>query len=212
MPKHWLRLAEGGRACARLYAGTQTFHPKVLVVSDNRNRFAIVGSANLSAGGLRDNIECSVFVTEKVLIDQFVAWFDGMFQDSAATRQLTGDDITEYEPKFKRARKHLAAARAAQRDVQAGLAKRHNEELIKWAQAISKAREYFGSSQFTEWYPTEKKRAARQIKTHLRFNDFHFSRDDWDNFYKIWDLGHIREAWKNAAWKQQARMQEGFAV
>jgi len=121
--KDWLKLGEEKGALARLYIGqAATFHPKVLIVSSHTKRFAIVGSGNLSAGGFRDNVECSVFIDHEAILDELEAWFDGIFADESATHSLTGRGIEEYEPKFQKMRKRLASIRAAQREIQSKLA------------------------------------------------------------------------------------------
>src|SRR5207248_977806 len=85
--KAWLALVRDRRAAARLYIGdAATFHPKVLIVSNGKRRFAIVGSGNLSAGGFRDNVECSIFVMKKPLLDGLQCWFDSVFDDETATK------------------------------------------------------------------------------------------------------------------------------
>src|SRR5579871_2387015 len=78
--KAWLELVREGRGAARIYIGdANTFHPKVLLISNADRRFAIVGSANLSVGGFRTNVECSVFVNDRKLLDELEGWFDTAF-------------------------------------------------------------------------------------------------------------------------------------
>jgi HKD family nuclease len=207
----WLALTKERRAAARLYVGAAaTFHPKVLIVSGRRQRFAIVGSANLSAGGFRDNVECSLYVTEKKLLDELENWFDAVFSDEDQTRALTSPDIKAYEPKYKKARKHMAAVRKGQREIRAKIGEEHQAELVRWRQAISAARRYFRSRDFKAWYPKPKKQGARRIRTALRYPTFNFTQDDWDDFYAEHDLGRLRQAQKAAAWRQHGRIQEGF--
>jgi HKD family nuclease len=209
--KDWLKLVKERRALARLYIGSATtFHPKVMILFGQHYRFAIVGSGNLSAGGFRDNVECSVFVNDKGLVDDLQHWFDAVFTDEDATRTLTNPDIQEYEPKFKKARRHSAAIRKAQQQVQAKLAEQHSGELRRWRQALAAAKKYFKSDQFANWYPGEKKAAAKKIKTSLAYPVFNFSLAGWDEFYGIWDLGRLRQAWKSPAWKQHVKVQQGF--
>ena len=58
----WLDISKSGKAKAALHTEKGvTFHPKVLLV-EGKNTFAIVGSGNLSQGGLIDNVECGIFV------------------------------------------------------------------------------------------------------------------------------------------------------
>lgn len=209
--KAWVALAGGGRASARLYIGpAATFHPKVLIIVGSGDRFAIVGSANLSAGGFRDNVECSLFVTQKRLLNDLQTWFDSVFADENQTHALTSTDIKDYEPRFKRARKHMAAVRKTQQEVQSKIGREHHAKLLRWREAITAAKEYFRSAEFRKCYPKPKKVAVRRIKKLLRYPGFRFSRADWDGFYAEWDLGRLRQAWKESAWQQHERFQEGF--
>ena len=58
----WWKLSEGSGIRARIFADKRiTFHPKVLIVTTRSLRFAVIGSGNLSAGGLVDNIECGLY-------------------------------------------------------------------------------------------------------------------------------------------------------
>jgi HKD family nuclease len=209
--KAWLELVREGRAAARLYLGdAATFHPKVLLISRGGRRFAIVGSANLSAGGFRNNVECSVFVNDKKLLDELEGWFQSTFTDEEVTRSRTRPDIKEYEPRFKKARKHLASVLKAQRQTQVKIAEQHHSELIRWKEAVSEAKRYFKSAHFRGWYPKEKMAAAKRIKASLGYPTFKFSREGWDDFYAEWDFGRLRQGWKAAAWKQHLKIQEGF--
>src|SRR5205823_12381251 len=55
----WNRLSVIPRFQPRLVTSKLgIFHPKVLIVSSASKRFALVGSGNLSEGGLRANTEC----------------------------------------------------------------------------------------------------------------------------------------------------------
>ena len=63
----WNRASVNPRFRARLVTSESgIFHPKVLIVSSPSRSFALVGSGNLSEGGLRTNIECSVYTGDEV--------------------------------------------------------------------------------------------------------------------------------------------------
>jgi phosphatidylserine/phosphatidylglycerophosphate/cardiolipin synthase-like enzyme len=78
-----------------------TFHPKVLVVSGEQSRdFAVVGSGNLSAGGFRDNVECSLFTDDQELVSDLSGWFDEVSKTLAV--KLEEPVIRLYEPLYKK--------------------------------------------------------------------------------------------------------------
>src|SRR5262245_42959083 len=63
----WLRLQRAGLAEARIWNDRSVaFHPKVMIIDLRKNQTpcALVGSGNLSAGGLRDNVECFLYTRD----------------------------------------------------------------------------------------------------------------------------------------------------
>jgi len=179
-------------------------------VSSGKRRLAIVGSGNLSAGGFRDNVECSIFITKKSVLDSLQRWFDYLFDDDDATKPLTVSDIREYEPRFKRARRHSSAIGKFQRQVEAKIGQEHSSDLLWWKEAVAEAKRYFKSAHFRGWYPSEKISAAKQIKDALGYPDFRFSRQGWDVFFGIADFGRLRQTWKNSLWQRNTKVQSGL--
>jgi phosphatidylserine/phosphatidylglycerophosphate/cardiolipin synthase-like enzyme len=78
--KEWLDLTlkASSRIEAKLASDDSFFHPKVLIVTSEGNNpdFAIVGSGNLSQGGLHDNTECGMFIENSTFIKQLSSWFE----------------------------------------------------------------------------------------------------------------------------------------
>jgi len=98
----WNRLAVSNHFCPRLMMSEGgIFHPKVLIVSNHSHRFSLVGSGNLSEGGLRTNIECFVHTTDESHIEQLGRWCDEIFQRA---QEFGEDDIREYEVNYKKIR------------------------------------------------------------------------------------------------------------
>lgn len=76
-----------------LSATNETFHPKIYAVREQGQCRVIVGSANLTAGGLTDNYEASVLVNDKAgtLMAEIEAYFDELVKKGAlvpATKKL----------------------------------------------------------------------------------------------------------------------------
>ena len=100
--REWLRLSMSAKVKAKLYAKKRvTFHPKVLVV-EGKTTFAIVGSGNLSRGGLCGNVECGVFVGEGLLLAELLCWFDTVFSEAKPLRDAV---VMDYERKWGLLRK-----------------------------------------------------------------------------------------------------------
>jgi len=80
--KDWLqlKLSHGDRVNVNLAAQSPFFHPKVLIVGSPKRKFAVVGSGNLSNGGLRTNCECGVYVDDVQTVVTLCRWFDAQFR------------------------------------------------------------------------------------------------------------------------------------
>jgi phosphatidylserine/phosphatidylglycerophosphate/cardiolipin synthase-like enzyme len=197
-------------ALAYLYIGRETFHPKVFVVQGRRESFALVGSGNLSAGGLRDNVECFVYVHKPKAIEQIVSWLRGIVSAPERCVPLSMDDITAYEPLWKRAsrsRKNLhKQASEATRKI---LAVRQSQ-MEYWMQAISEAKAFFRSRDFN-WHSDQKK-AAKSILRLLHHPRYDFSREEWSQFYDIWNMGHLIPIYKYRVYKQKAKLRDALRL
>lgn len=108
----WLKLCEQGKSHAAMYSeSAMTFHPKVLIVEGSHS-FAIVGSGNLSRGGLQGNVECGVYTNDSATVAELCHWFDKLFQRSPC---LTPEGVLDYKRKWDK----LQAAAKKLREEQA---------------------------------------------------------------------------------------------
>jgi len=133
--KDWLGLSESVRCnvSARIFADKQvTFHPKVLIATSPSRSFAVIGSGNLSAGGLRNNIECGYFVSDSPSVAGVTKWFDELFDSDRQTKQLQESDIKRYAPLFKKAQKANKSVRNLQHAAEEDIGDRHRASLNNW--------------------------------------------------------------------------------
>lgn len=81
----------------------RTFHPKVYFSSSATDgRSLLIGSSNLTAGGLGWNYEASMWVDlepgeGEELTDELSAWFDGLIAEASSCIPLTADLISDLE-------------------------------------------------------------------------------------------------------------------
>ncbi|MCA1724392.1 MAG: phospholipase D family protein, partial [Thermomicrobia bacterium] len=75
---------------------SRTYHPKVYFLSGESVAYLLVGSNNLTAGGLYSNYEgaltCHLDLTaaqDRALSDEVLAWFELMYSDTNACKHLT---------------------------------------------------------------------------------------------------------------------------
>ena len=178
------------------------FHPKVLIVQDEDGLFAIVGSGNLTSGGLRSNVECSIYTDDQEQVSALLAWFQEIECVS-----LSKKAILKYELQYKLSAAAQKAIRAAQKTAEEAI----NLEITfrKRSEALEAAKAYFSSSSFLE---RKAKRSAviPTIRTLLDFETFNFDAAAWTTFYKKAALGKIREAYLPSTVQNIALIREGM--
>lgn len=203
----WWKLAQAGRVHARLFADKAiTFHPKVLIVKTPSREFAVIGSGNLSAGGLLHNVECSYFVTASRDLKEVKGWFDFLFGDDSRTKDLNDSDIRRYRPLHEKAKAANRSVQGLQVEAEADIGDRHRASLRKWKQAVSQARRFFSSQRFIRTYQDERANIGNEIKAALDYPHFDFDRAGFEQFYKVLALGHLIEVSKPRVWRQRAKL------
>ena len=121
----WKALSKPGKIEARAFTERDTtFHAKVLLVATGDNRhFAIVGSANLTEGGLLNDIECSLFTESPGDVQEISGWFlhafrranpidDDLLRDYAEQYHMAQADQRHERKAFQKLRKRQARRRA----------------------------------------------------------------------------------------------------
>jgi len=201
--REWAKLSEGHYDSPNLSAyianRTTTFHPKVLLVSLSAGAaFAIVGSGNLSVGGLRTNTECSLYTDRDSDIDALKVWFEHILDDA---HTLSDIDINAYVPHYEEAHKATETVEEHGALVQAAFRDR--------AEAVHEAKKYFSTPQFKNTYEGRKKGAAR-IKKVLGMPSFDISRSGWIEFFRIPELGRLRQAYQSSLLKKLPEIRRLF--
>jgi hypothetical protein len=95
----WLKLKEKDpyRFVIDVAPRNPVFHPKVILVERTDNsRFAIIGSGNLTAGGLSTNVECGVLIEAQDQLDELALW-----QSQLGGEPLNSAIIEEYRTVYR---------------------------------------------------------------------------------------------------------------
>jgi HKD family nuclease len=203
----WRRLSNSspnGRIRARLLLVPYEFHPKVLIARSNYGDFAIVGSGNLTAHGLKKNVECFVYTRTPSHITDLESWFDGLFQSDGA-KDLDKEDIDEYERTRKPTEQFLQKLELSSLRSQQKIVEMHEASMAHRNKAIQAAKKYFATRRFRKSY-RDRSRAAQAIKKALRYPDFNFDENGWKVFYSIWDLGHLIAIYRDSIFKKRTRL------
>jgi hypothetical protein len=207
--KSWLSLAQssGNRVQPRLAADDPFFHPKALIVNASAGcAFAIVGSGNLSQGGLHNNVECSVYVEDPSTIQRLIEWFDKQFDVGV---KLNKDVIEQYQRMYKQNRKRRTELQENQQRAVKELEAIGRAEMRKWNNAVNAAVQYFKGPKFKSASAARQNAAPRILKA-LDSPDFNFRRSGFDTFYKIGELGQLDYRWKDRVFRNARRLKQGL--
>lgn len=84
----------------KIYKGKYTFHPKIYVFYNITRYTAIIGSANLTNGGMFNNDECAVLLTKEdgVLLKDILKILEEYFDKA---KIITSDIINEYSKEYQ---------------------------------------------------------------------------------------------------------------
>lgn len=84
----------------KIYKGEYTFHPKIYVFYNRTKYKAIIGSANLTEGGMYNNDECAVLFTESdgVLLDNVLEKLEDYFDKA---KIITDGIIETYSKEYE---------------------------------------------------------------------------------------------------------------
>jgi HKD family nuclease len=206
--KDWmhLKLSRSDKVSASLACSKPFFHPKVLIVRSPRTQFAVVGSGNMSKGGLHNNCECSVYMSDASTVGTLCGWFDAQF---AAGSPLNEQMITAYEPDYKKAKKREAELAREQKKTEAKLKDIGEASFAKWNRALELAETYFHDKDFNAKYTKRKKSVKRMLK-YLNPPTFDFDQHNWFMFYQQTVLGALDSRSRDKVFKAKVRLRNAL--
>jgi HKD family nuclease len=204
---HDLMMSEPGRIEVKIALDEIFFHPKVLIVKcdDKQASFGIVGSGNLSQGGLQDNVECGIYFEDRSLIAQLQGWFETQFTRAS---RVTAEGISAYSRDYKpnwRGRKKLERKQLI---LMARMQEYTSAKMAKWDRAVQQASAFFAT--YNSERRSKAKQQAAEIRNALGYPQFNFGRNGLDRFFKIGFLGKLRQGLKPKIWASRKRFQEGL--
>ena len=193
---------------AKLATKLTTFHPKILIATSAgpTQSLAIVGSGNLSSGGLRTNTECSLYTKDPIMITALTEWFDEEWKNAA---DLSNTRIKDYERKYKKWHKVVAKLRKEQKEAEKSLEKEIDTVFRERQKAIFAAARYFKSRAYSKAYERRSK-AVDRILTILDIPGFEFDKAAWNEFFSIPQLGRLRPTYRDGVFKQRVRLRDGM--
>jgi HKD family nuclease len=202
----WLTLCKQDNVHAALHSeSSTTFHPKVLIV-EGESPFAIIGSGNLSRGGLKDNIECGLYTDDEFIVRELCRWFDDLFTHCPA---LTEGTVLDYKRKWAQLRKAAQQLRKEQEQVEKEFRENRKATLARWNDAVKAAKSYLSSEEYPKSYKARLD-AAKLIKGAIHYPRFDFDVKEWRSFYGVPEMGHLIPIWRDRIFKKKQRLQTGF--
>ncbi len=182
-----------------------TFHPKVFLVGTTKSNFALVGSGNLSAGGLNNNVECFSYVRKASAVSEIEVWIQELIANRRNCRALDKSDVKEYEARYKAAASAKKLLNKLANKAERVIEKRHEPTIENWSNAIREAKKFFKTARFRRQYDG-RRHATGIIKQLLHHPKYNFSRDELSAFYGIPELGQLVHIWKYRVWEKRARL------
>jgi hypothetical protein len=196
----WLKLKQSDpyRYTIEVAPPTPMFHPKVIFVERaDASRFAIVGSGNLTGGGLSTNIECGVFVNDEAQLDELAVW-----QSQLAGDPLDEEIIDDYRGVYKES---VAALWRVRRSAS------------KLNRLLGRAKSRLATKPIPAWdvpgFLTDmdkclvsdegivglenRKEGAKLIHRLLDMPEYNFDKPAWEEFYGVVEFGRIRQSYKS---------------
>jgi hypothetical protein len=169
----------------KLASVVATFHPKVWIIGHSKTPVCVVGSGNLSRGGLCSNVECGIFTGNHDQISTLRDWFDGLWTLTLPLDRTLDEYLRKYH-KIDAARKPVEALIDAAINDQVD-----NEATWRRRRAIDLATEYWRSA---EGIKAVKQReiGIAQMRKSLNYPSLKFDAAGWSEFLRIPELGRIR--------------------
>jgi HKD family nuclease len=176
------------RIQARLASATQTFHAKVWLINEAKGCHAVVGSSNLSSGGLRNNVECNLYVNKSDVVCELKAWYELQWK---AGLSLEGSFLDRYLAKYDL----LKATRLLLRkQLEVGTDEIvYSEVLWRKREALAEA-ERFWKTKDGLVEVDSRVNAIKDMQETLRVPAFNFGPTEYEHFIRVPELGRIRLA------------------
>jgi HKD family nuclease len=206
--REWHRLSLRGNTRARIATTGVVFHPKILIVRGpaSGQDFAIVGSGNLSKGGIYSNVECSLYTDEQQQIDTLTDWFDEIFE---AGTSLTPETILRYEKHYKKARQHAQRLSIEQNHAESDVRRLAKVWLQSWNEAVLAAKDYLRSPK-SRGDIRSRVRARPEILKALRHPQYDFDKGAFAHFYSMKDLGALDPRYRDTVFAQEAKLKRAL--
>jgi len=190
----WLKLsAKTPHFKVRVAPREPTFHPKLMIIECANVTCAIVGSGNLTGGGLLHNVECGVYISKNEEIKELNTWFDNL-----KSVPLNKKIIDEYRPVYWASRKTREESEVGSSGLTAAL----NPDGSSWdGDLFLEEMKLFLSTPGGQAALKGRIQGAKKIRAGLRMPEFDFTKEGFLQFYGTPEFGRIAQTYPAMAVK-----------
>lgn len=168
---------------ARVYVREEgVFHPKVYLFKIKDNFVGYISSANLTQGGLSENVELTYRITNQSDCKSILKWFNSIFKDA---HSITNNFIKKYRSYFEKWNKN----EGVQRKEFSNIHKKDVEFFLNKKKLIRYLQEWRHSSIYDD-ICKEREKALKGLRKALDYEN-NFKNIDIEAFLAIDALGHI---------------------
>ncbi len=168
----------------KLASARTIFHPKVWIIESDIQPVCLVGSGNLSGGGLLRNVECGLLTSGHAEVISLRGWFDAQWKAAAPLAKTFDDYLAKYQ-KINAARKTVEA------QIQAATKEQADKEATWRLRAAYKMAADYWRSDEGKAEVVARESAVEQMRALLHYPSWQFGVDEWKEFLRIPELGRI---------------------
>ena len=196
----WLKLKERDpyRFTIGVAPRNPVFHPKVIFVQrPAKGRFAIIGSGNLTGGGLSENVECGVLLEDEAQLDELAVWISQL-----GSKPLDSEIIEEYRCVYKESLRAFGKTGQSASKLNRLLGRAESFGAAKPIPAWDVPQLLKDMDEFLATHDgiaglKNRGEGARSIRSLLDMPNFNFDKHDWEEFYGVVEFGRIRQSYKS---------------
>lgn len=186
-----------------------TFHPKFYLFSTKKIATVVLGSSNLSQGGILDNIEANIISTDPLLAVELSKYFNRLFkstEEGGNSIELCSDIIKKYHKESEKVRNVPQKIKNSNKRLLTLIRRPVEIKLHRLKELLKDASSFAMTEEFIE----ERKNRSRKIETWYHTLDIpkfkNISREGWNSLYKEGSIGGLNPIWRDRLWRNKPKL------
>lgn len=162
------------------------YHPKVYAIRYSDKYITAIGSANLTGGGLENNVEMTACDTSSKAINEIIDWYNNILLPG--TVPLSNDFIRKYTKLYNDRIKHQKRPKREIEQIKNAAEESYKVDLANSKALISTLKRQRKNRNYQQWVK-DRKRVVSNLKKFIDYPEF---KDiDLESFLAVKDLGTI---------------------